>query len=288
MKKKIFLTLFTVVGLVLVTAIGLYFYVTTTTSSKREVTYSPPSAEIDEAVQNADLALGERIVKVRNGCTDCHGADLAGAKVMDNGAMGTIYGPNITPHATQNWSNQDFVNAIRHGIGKDKTALVLMPSHEYHALSKKDLGAVIAYLKTLPSKNNTTPEISLGPIAQALLAFEKAPSLLPAQLIDHQAPFPDKPQEASSSEFGAYLAKTTCSGCHGPEYKGGPIPGGPPDWPEAANLTQMHTSWSYADFEKAMLEGQNPQGEILKEPMPKLKFNTTELQALWLHFGGKI
>ncbi len=37
-------------------------------------------------------------------------------------------------------------------------------------------------------------------------------------------------------DHGAYVANM-CLGCHGAKLNGGKIPGGPPDWPPAANLT---------------------------------------------------
>ena len=41
---------------------------------------------------------------------------------------------------------------------------------------------------------------------------------------------------AVTVEHGAYVA-AMCIGCHGAGLSGGKIPGGPPDWPAAANIT---------------------------------------------------
>jgi mono/diheme cytochrome c family protein len=47
-----------------------------------------------------------------------------------------------------------------------------------------------------------------------------------------------------------------CLGCHGPGLAGGKIPGGPPDWPAASNLTPgpgtVMTAYDTADKLKAM------------------------------------
>ena len=42
--------------------------------------------------------------------------------------------------------------------------------------------------------------------------------------------------EGVTAAHGAYVANM-CIGCHGAGLSGGKIPGGPPDWPAAANLT---------------------------------------------------
>ncbi|PIQ28989.1 cytochrome C [bacterium (Candidatus Blackallbacteria) CG17_big_fil_post_rev_8_21_14_2_50_48_46] len=233
-----------------------------------------------------DLALGERIVQVRNGCVDCHGADLAGKAVMDNPAMGRIYASNITPAALKDWSDGEIARAIHHGIGKQNQALVLMPSHDYQYLSESDLASVVAYLRSIKAVEKANQAQKLGPVASMLLATGKAP-LLPAEVINHQAPFHKKPIEAANAEFGKYLAETACIGCHHADLKGGPIPGGPPDWPPAKDLTQTGLgSWKEVDFTKAMKEGLNPQGQKLQAPMPvalTAKYTETEIKALWAY-----
>jgi mono/diheme cytochrome c family protein len=58
--------------------------------------YEGPQFTIDDEVASSDVELGKRIYEVRSGCKDCHGENLAGAKIMDNPALGTFYGANIS------------------------------------------------------------------------------------------------------------------------------------------------------------------------------------------------
>jgi len=281
MLKKILLALFILVDLVIVAGIAGYFYIGSQTQAKLDKVYTIPALEMEQAVASADLALGERIVRVRNGCIDCHGSNLAGAKIMDNGAMGKIYGSNITPAALSNWSDEQVARAIRHGVGLDNKPLVLMPSHDFLPLSQGDLAAIIAYLRSVPAVDSASEPIKLGPVSKALLTFEKAPSLLAAQVIDHQAPFASKPPEAVSVEFGKYLAQSACAGCHGPSFMGGPIPGGDPKWPPASDLTQLK-SWDAEAFKAALRDGVRPGGEKIQAPMPPMALDDIETEALWL------
>ena len=51
-----------------------------------------------------------------------------------------------------------------------------------------------------------------------------------AEKIDHSVPPSQPVPEAVSVEHGKYVSGM-CIGCHGPNFSGGKIPGGPPDWP---------------------------------------------------------
>ena len=90
--------------------------------------------------------------------------------------------------------------------------------------------------------------------------------------------------------YGEYLA-VGCTGCHGPGFSGGAIPGVSPEWPEASNITQDQEtgigSWGRTDFFRALTEGKRPDGtELLAEYMPWpnfAQFEADELEALWMY-----
>ena len=86
----------------------------------------------------------------------------------------------------------------------------------------------------------------------------------------------DRPVAAAvNAQHGAYVANM-CIGCHGPGLSGGTIPGGPPDWPAAANLTPGAGS--------AMLRsGKRPDGSGIKVmPFQSLReLNDTDAHALY-------
>ena len=64
-----------------------------------------------------------------------------------------------------------------------------------------------------------------------------------------------------------------CVGCHGPGFSGGRIPGGPPDWPPASNLTpgegSVLTRYDSAEkFVAMMRSGKRPDGSDVNRAMP--------------------
>lgn len=237
----------------------------------------------------ASLAQGEHIAKTR-GCNDCHGKDFAGNVVISDGAMGTLHAPNLTKGKggrIASFNDDDWVRAIRHGVGPDGLGLFVMPSEEYAHFSDSDLGALVAYLKTVPAVDRERTPTSLGPVSRVLLATGKMK--LAAETIDHAHLQPPVVQPGVTVDYGRYVA-ASCLGCHGPNFSGGKIAIGPPSWPEAANLTPHAEAglgkWSEADFVAAIRTAKRPDGTELNPVMPRAfgGMNDTELKALFAFF----
>src|SRR5688500_9157854 len=75
------------------------------------------------------IARGKYLAETR-GCNECHGKDFGGSKVIDDTAMGTLHGPNLTRgkgSRVATFKDEDWVRAIRHGVGPDGRGLFLMP-----------------------------------------------------------------------------------------------------------------------------------------------------------------
>jgi mono/diheme cytochrome c family protein len=235
-----------------------------------------------EAIQR-----GLHVATIR-GCTSCHGADLGGNVVMDNGAMGRVYGPNLTNGKGGiggRLQNEDLVRAVREGVGSDGHPLFIMPSKDYVGLSDEDLGALLAYVGSVPAVNREVPSIKLGPVSRVLLALGKV--RLSAEVIPHGhlQPAAHVAVEVSPA-YGRYLA-STCAGCHNPSFSGGKIAEGPPDWPHAANLTAGAGSavagWSEADFVRTIRTAMAPDGKAVNPVMPRAfaQMSDLELKAIW-------
>jgi mono/diheme cytochrome c family protein len=189
------------------------------------------------------------------------------------------------------YSDEDWVRAIRHGIGPNRKPLLFMPSHEYNVLSDGDVAALIAYIRQLPAVDNELPDNSVGPLGRFLYVTGKLP-LVPAELIDHDAPRAAAPEPGVTPAYGAYLA-TGCTGCHGNGLSGGAIPGAPPGTPVPTNITPDPETgignWSETDFFRAMREGKRPDGTAIDPFMPwqtLAKMTDDEIRALWLYLHG--
>ena len=237
------------------------------------------------------VARGAHLVQAFYACGECHGADFGGGVMVDDPAVGRLLGPNLTlgtGSRTLKYSAADWDRMVRHGVKPDGTGSP-MPSKDFFAMSDRELSDIVSYIRSRPAVNKEVPSVTLGPVGKVLVATDRlllAADIHPTKhVIDHAA-LP--PPSVADATLGKHIAQT-CSGCHGDAFAGGPIVGGPPDWPPAANLTPTGLAgWTYDDFERALKEGKSKNGVALREPMatmPKLAKNMTEteLHALWAY-----
>lgn len=278
-----------VAGVLLVVVAAFYFYADNHFKAELARTYTVPALSISSDVSTASLALGERIARVRSGCAHCHGQDLAGKAIIDDPAIGKVYSSNLTPFALAGKSDETIALAIRHGLKPNGTSLVFMPSYEYQNFSKSDIAAIIAYLRSVPAVEKPNTPIEIGPVGKMVYAIGKFPVLTPAAMVNHQSGFVAKPKEAANREFGKYLVNSSCVGCHGKTLKGGPVIGGAPDWPPAADLRfKGRNHWTKESFFKTMQTGVSAvTGRQLRQPMIELvaTLDDKELTAIWLYLS---
>ena len=250
-------------------------------------TFDVAATPVPVAHDSATLARGEHLVSAIGKCADCHGADLGGKVFVDDPGLGRVVALNLTPGgALARYTDAEIARAIRHGVRQDGTGLVIMPSSDYAAFSDEDVGAVIAYLRALPPVTKTLPPTQMHFLARALWASGQLP-LIDAFRIDHTKRAPERVAVAPTAEYGHYLADVGgCTGCHGPGLSGGKIPGTPPDWKPAANITPGGGlgRWTYDDFTRALRTGRRPDGSPIDTIMPwkaAAKMTDGELQAVY-------
>jgi mono/diheme cytochrome c family protein len=254
---------------VLVAAIAVfigYLYVVTNREMARLYDVKAPAVSVP--TDAASIARGQYIATKVSGCVECHGADLGGAIVEDDFAMGRFVAPNLTRGRGglgAQYTNEDFVRALVHGVRRDRHSVVFMPSAEYH-FTEADLGALLAYLRALPPVDRELPASRVGPMPRALAVLADFP-LTPAAKIDHAtAGFAAEKDTADPVSSGdKLLAMAGCRGCHGPTLTGG---GGPP--PGASNITPVGIGdWTREQFVTAIREHKRPNGSTIGDVMPR-------------------
>jgi mono/diheme cytochrome c family protein len=254
--------------------------------------YAFPVENVAVPAGSAAVARGHHLAII-SGCVDCHGRDLSGRVFFDSAMIGRFVAPNLTRGkggSGGGFTDQDWIRAIRHGVRPDGRPLLVMPSKEFYAFSDADLGALMAYLETIPAVDNELPHSTVSPIGRVLMLAMKDLPLLAAERIDHNGPRPPAPRAGVTVEYGKYLA-VRCTGCHGETLSGGRIPGTPPDWPPALNLTPYPgaavAQWSEAQFVHALRTGVTPRGNQLDTKYMPWKvlgeMTDDEMRALWLY-----
>lgn len=212
------------------------------------------------------LQRGKYLYESR-GCTDCHGTDGGGREFVNDGQGLRVTGPNITPGGvTSSYRPEDWVRTIRHGVKPNGQPTMIMPSEDYNRMTDQDLATMVAYLRSLPSRQGGGTIVELPVPVRVLYGFGAIQDA--ADKIDHSLPPGQPVPEEVSARHGAYVAHM-CRGCHGEQLSGGKIPGGPPDWPPAANITPgqgsaMGRYANAAQFTEMLRSGKRPDGTPIK------------------------
>lgn len=268
---------------------NLAFFVLGESRLKR--VYTVPEESLAISTDSTSLSEGKRIFQYR-GCEACHGEQLRGLVYMDNPAIGQVITPNLTTGeggVGAQRTDADLLRSIRHGIRPDGTPLLFMPSTEFYFLSDQDLSRVTTYIRSAPPVDNEMPPSRLSVTGRIVMNIAKEITFLPAELIPHEAPRPIASEPGITPEYGEYLS-LSCKVCHGLTLSGGEIPGFPPEWPSAPNLTPGKDSrlpaWGAEGFIQIIKTGQKHGRAINPKYMPWQSYRhmtEAELRAVYLY-----
>ena len=271
------------VGLVVVVVLGAWGMA----NYRMNRTYNVDEEKLTIPTDAASIERGRYLATAMSPCIGCHGPDLSGTFLLDDPAIGQIYSANLTSGKGgkgAEYTDEDWVRALRHGVGPDGKALLVMPAQYYSRLSDADLGALIAYIKSVPAVDKASPEPRLTFMAQVLFGLGQFGEL-PADMI-LKAPAMARPSPGVNAAYGDYIAQVSgCRDCHGPDLTGGTAGG--PNGPKTPNLTSGGELlvWTEADFIKAFRTGMTPSGRTLSVEMPikEYQMNDDDLKALFLY-----
>jgi mono/diheme cytochrome c family protein len=246
-------------GLLVIAALTLYALGRMRLNRRYEV----PAGFLDLPSEPVSLDEGRRIFQYR-GCEACHGEQLQGLVYLDNPAIG------------------------QYGLRPEGTPLLFMPSTEFYYLSDADLVNILAYIRSVPPVDNEMPPSELSITGFLVMNLTRDITFLPAEIIPHDSLPPPPPEPGITSEYGAYLS-ISCQVCHGLSYAGGPIPGLPPEWPAAPNLTSGFGSrlpaWGVDGFIELIRTGGKHGRRINPAQMPWTSYRhmtDDELRAVYL------
>lgn len=246
------------------------------------------------APEMATIERGRYLYQSR-GCAECHGANGQGRVVIDDPNGLFVKAPNISPgpgNVVAPYAEKDWVRTVRHGVKPNGNPVLIMPSEDYNRMTDADVAAIVAYLQAMPPAPGEAARLHLPILVRALYAVGAVKDA--AEKIDHTLP-PSRPiPKAVTVEHGAYVANM-CIGCHGAAFTGGKIPGAPPNWPPAADLTPQPQGalarYSSRDmFVSMMRTGKRPDGSDVSKVMPfdSLKeLDDTDLAAVYLFLKSR-
>ena len=238
----------------------------------------------------AQVERGKYLAQAGN-CMSCHtvrgSPAYAGGRGIDT-PFGTVYAPNLTPHAATgmgNWSPDHFWRAMHHGRSKDGRLLYpAFPYTEYTHVTREDSDAIFAYLHSLPpvAQPNRDHTLRFPYNSQWALAVWRALFFTPGANTQN-------PHQSADWNRGAYLVQGLghCVACHSPRnalgasslsrsLQGGIIP--LQNWyaPGLTSSAQAGVAdWPLEDVVALLKTGIAPHGSAMG-PMAEVVFNSTQ------------
>lgn len=178
---------------------------------------------VNVPTDSASIARGERIARIR--CMGCHKESLTGdSAFFDDPMVARLVAPNV-PAKLAALTDAEFAGFLLTGVRKDGTSPFVMPPPGLYHLSDADIGALIAYIRSLPVPDSPMPGNSyrlMGRFGVAMGQFKTAVASY------------DTTQERvgldsawATTRHGEYLARSICTECHGMRLTGdsaGPTP----------------------------------------------------------------
>lgn len=271
------------------TLLALVFGAATTLAfvgySKLNAVRPNPVPQVTAPVNAVAISRGETLART---CAGCHASNgqlpLAGQDFLglDPGPpMGTLWASNLTPAHLSEWSDGEIVRAIREGVKRDGTSTMIMPAGAFRNLSDEDVLALVAYLRSQPAVEPSSPPRQLNVLGAIMVA-----AVIPDDIFTAQPPQTAPviaPPRAATAEYGGYLVHLGCQDCHGTDFQGSAGGDGPPPSPSLVEFAKAHT---VAEFVKTLRTGVKPDGTPLSEEMPWRdleKFSDDDFAAIALY-----
>jgi mono/diheme cytochrome c family protein len=134
----------------------------------------------------------------------------------EDGFPGEVWAPNITPLKLAEWTDGEIARAITSGVSRDGRPLFpFMPYEMYANLSREDVAALVAWVRTLPSRPGRERPHELD-----------FPLNLIVRLMPKEAVLRPTTPRPGDEDYGEYLTSVSgCQLCHTPEEGHAPVPG---------------------------------------------------------------
>jgi mono/diheme cytochrome c family protein len=223
--KKAFKVLGYIIVVIIILVCGLLVYV------KAALPNVDDAPKLTITATPEKIARGKYLANYVAVCTDCHstrdwtkfagpivdGTLGKGGERFDQqmGFPGIYYSKNITPAGISRYTDGELFRLITTGVTKEGRAMFpVMPYRHYGEMDATDVEAIIAYIRSLPSIENTVPESA---------------SDFPMNFIINTIPKKANPQQLPAKTdqlaYGKYLVNaSSCIDCHTRVEKGQIIP----------------------------------------------------------------
>ena len=181
-------------------------------------TYTFREAPVSRPTDSLSLARGAHFVELS--CRGCHTETMQGGVMFDQPGVARLIAPNVLERLAR-YTDAEFAGYMRYGVKKDGSSPFVMPPPGFYHMSDADMGAMIAYLRSLP----TPPVIKLatnsyGPLGRLGIVMGQFGNA--ASYIDTSVARIGVDSMYLTARRGEYMARMICGDCHGAKLTGDP------------------------------------------------------------------
>lgn len=209
----------------IVVAFGLGFVAVVYGLSEWKIrqTYDVPLSEIRTNIE-PDADDGRRMAKIVGCWAGCHGVrgeggieEIPGIRRVTAPPLGSVI---------RNYSDAELKRLMLHGIKRDGRSAIGMSSYTFWPLGDADIANITHFLRLQPPADAVERTVTI-PFSSRIKLL-RGDWFLSADQVDKSQPRWGNYPRSNSFERGRFLASIVCAECHGAEYLGDPIEGGPP------------------------------------------------------------
>lgn len=234
-------------------------------------TYDAPLVAL-RAAQPADPAAGLHMARVVGCWAGCHGIRGEGGTERIAGIHETT-APTLT-EVVPRYTDEELARLVRYGVKRDGRSAVGMYPRTLWALADQDLADIIAHLRQQPPLPPVPRRQSVS--LRGRLALATGEWNVAAEQVDRSMPRWGELPMQTPFERGRYLASIVCSECHGSDYRGDPLEGGP--------SLAVVAAYDAERFRQLLRTGRPIDGREIPEMswMPDVGFTEQEIADLYL------
>ena len=260
-----------IIAAVVILGLGFVLVVYGASEWKIRRVYDIPLSEF-RTTSEPDAGAGERMAKIAGCWAGCHGIRGEGGIESIPGIRRVTAPPlgSVIP----DYSDPELVRLILHGVKKNGRSAIGMSSYTFWSLGDADIANIIHFLRSQPPADKVDREMQI-PLGSRLQLLRGEWSLSADQVDKSQPRWGNLPRN-DPYERGRFLASVVCAECHGADYSGDPVEGGPP--------LSVLAIYDRDEFARLMTTGISQAG-VPVEPMswlPDVELTDRDIDDLYL------
>lgn len=185
-------------------------------------THEAPLAQLHPPAP-VDAVAGEHMARVVGCWAGCHGATGEGGTEVIEGIR-RITAPTLA-QVVPGYSDAELARLVRYGIKRDGRSAIGMASYTWWPLGDQDLADIFAHLRRQPVRQGIPRHREIG--LRGRLGLVSGAWKVSADQVDRTIPRWGELPRTNAFERGRYLASIVCSECHGLDFNGYALEGGP-------------------------------------------------------------